>query len=64
MTLVNVDTHVGPDPKTHVSEMGNFMGRSTPSPAACGGTFIYYYQDNTFNIKRSQHAGAYTFGFY
>ena len=35
MTLVNVDTHVGPDPKTHVSEMGNFMGRSTPSPAAC-----------------------------
>ena len=40
MTLVNVDTHVGPDPKTHVSEMGNFMGRSTPSPAACEGKYV------------------------
>ena len=35
MTLVNVDTHVVPDPKTHVSETEIFMGRSTPSPAAC-----------------------------
>ena len=35
MTLVNVDTHVDPDPKTRISEAENFMGRSTPSPAAC-----------------------------
>ena len=37
MTLVNVDTHVDPDPKTRISEAENFMGRSTPSPAACVG---------------------------
>ena len=41
MTLVNVDTHVGPDPKTHVSETENFMGRSTSSPAACDMHYAY-----------------------
>ena len=35
MTLVNVDTHVDPDPKMCVSVAENFIGRSTPSPAAC-----------------------------
>ena len=52
MTLVNVDTHVGPDPKTHVSEMGNFMGRSTPSPAACALLSLRSIDDHLEQIGR------------
>ena len=35
MTLVNVVTQVGPDPKTGISGMGTFVGGSTPFPAPC-----------------------------
>ena len=64
MTLVNVDTHVGPDPKTHVSEMGNFMGRSTPSPAACvqkllKWQFFKIYQ-NWFHVKSESFKNLHT----
>ena len=37
MTLVNVVPQVVPNPKTRVSDMGNFLGRSNGLPAPCGG---------------------------
>ena len=35
MTLVNVVPQVVPNPKTRVSDMGNFLGRSNGLPAPC-----------------------------
>ena len=35
MTLVNVVPQVVPNPKTHVSGLGNFLGRSNGLPAPC-----------------------------
>ena len=35
MTLVNVVPQVVLNPKTHVSDMGNFLGRSNGLPAPC-----------------------------
>ena len=36
MTLVTVGPQVVPNPKTHVSGLGNFLGRSNGLPAPCG----------------------------